>query len=68
MSAERVLDLFTHELARSALIYIGRAQPRGSFFTRVLQLVNDPASRRLGRHGAPEARLPPPYPPPAAAT
>ncbi|MGH8295221.1 MAG: ABC transporter ATP-binding protein/permease [Steroidobacteraceae bacterium] len=53
---ERVIDLFTHELAGSALIYIGRAEPRGSFFTRVLHLINDPTSRRLARHDSARPR------------
>lgn len=49
---ERVVDLFGQELARSGLIYIGRGDPKGHFFSRVLRLINDPAGRRLarGRH------------------
>ncbi|MGH8269036.1 MAG: ABC transporter ATP-binding protein/permease, partial [Steroidobacteraceae bacterium] len=56
---ERVVEVFTHELARSALIYIGRAEPQGGFFTRVLRLVNDPAARRLARQRSPQARVSP---------
>jgi vitamin B12/bleomycin/antimicrobial peptide transport system ATP-binding/permease protein len=64
---ERIADMFTRELAQSALIYIGRADPKGGFFSRVLQLVNDPTSRRLARHRAVKPRVSA-YPPPAAAT
>ncbi|MGH8217910.1 MAG: ABC transporter ATP-binding protein/permease [Steroidobacteraceae bacterium] len=65
---ERVIDLFGHELARSGLIYIGRAEPTGHFFSRVLRLINDPTARRLtrGRRAHPGAA--PRFPPPAVAT
>jgi len=46
---ERVVDLFGQELARSGLIYIGRGDPKGHFFSSVLRLINDPAGRRLAR-------------------
>ncbi len=46
---ERVMDMFTRDLARSGVIYIGRADPKNGFFSRVLHLVNDPATRRLPR-------------------
>ncbi len=65
---ERVIALFTEDLPHSALIYVGRTQPRAGFFTRILHLVNDPAMRRLARHRAAEPRATRWYPPPAAAT
>ncbi|MGH8327069.1 MAG: ABC transporter ATP-binding protein/permease, partial [Steroidobacteraceae bacterium] len=37
---ERVIDMFARDLAHSGLIYIGRADPKGGFFSRVLHLVN----------------------------
>ena len=46
---ERVMDMFTRDLAQSGVIYIGRADPKNGFFSRVLHLVNDPATRRLPR-------------------
>ncbi|HWF98745.1 MAG TPA: ABC transporter ATP-binding protein/permease [Steroidobacteraceae bacterium] len=64
---ERIVDLFSRELAESALIYIGRADPKGGFFSRVLHLVNDPAARRLPRHRAEQPRVARLHPPPAAA-
>lgn len=54
---ERVIDLFARDLAHSGLIYIGRADPKGGFFSRVLRLVNDPRARRLPRHDL-QAALP----------
>ena len=64
---ERIREVFAHELAHSGVIYIGRADPKGDFFSRVLHLVNDPTSRRLARHRAvkPRAAV---LPPPATAT
>jgi vitamin B12/bleomycin/antimicrobial peptide transport system ATP-binding/permease protein len=62
---ERIVAMFAHELAHSGLIYIGRADPKGGFFSRVLHLVNDPTTRRLPRHRAEQPRAL--YPPPAAA-
>jgi putative ATP-binding cassette transporter len=64
---ERIRDVLAHELAHCAVIYIGRADPKGGFFSSVLHLVNDPTSRRLTRHRAEKPRAAP-YPPPAAAT
>ena len=64
----RIADMFTHELAHSGLIYIGRADPKGGFFSRVLRLVNDPTTRRLPRHRAEQPRAAPLFPPPATAT
>ena len=46
---ERVMAMFTHDLAHAGVIYIGRADPKGGFFSRVVQLANDPATRRLDR-------------------
>jgi putative ATP-binding cassette transporter len=65
---ERIVGMFTQELAHSGLIYIGRADPKGGFFSHVLHVVNDPTSRRLARHRAPQPRAASLYPPPAAAT
>jgi putative ATP-binding cassette transporter len=65
---ERVMDMFARDLADSGLIYIGRADPKGGFFSRVLHLVNDPATRRLPRHRAVQPRAASRYQPPAAAT
>ena len=64
---ERIREVFAHELVHSGVIYIGRADPKGDFFSRVLHLVNDPTSRRLARHRAvkPRAAV---LPPPATAT
>jgi vitamin B12/bleomycin/antimicrobial peptide transport system ATP-binding/permease protein len=64
---ERIADMFTHELAHSGLVYIGRADPKGGFFLRVLHLVNDPTTRRLARQRAAQPRARPLYPPPATA-
>ena len=64
---ERIADMFTRELAHSGLIYIGRADPKGGFFSRVLHLVNDPTTRRLARHRAEQPRAAALYPPPATA-
>jgi len=65
---ERVIDMFRRDLADSGLIYIGRADPDGGFFSRVLHLVNDPTTRRLTRHRAKHPLVASPYPPHAAAT
>ncbi len=65
---ERIVNMFTRELAHSGLIYIGRADPKGGFFSRVLHVVNDPTTRRLARHRAAQPSAAPLYPPPAAAT
>ncbi len=64
---ERIVALFSRELAHSGLIYIGRADPKGGFFSRVLHLVNDPATRRLARHRADQPRTASLHLPPAAA-
>jgi len=46
---ERIVGVFARELAHSGVIYIGRADPKSGFFSRVLHLVNDPTTRRLAR-------------------
>ncbi|MGH8149769.1 MAG: ABC transporter ATP-binding protein/permease [Steroidobacteraceae bacterium] len=65
---ERIREMFTRELAHSALVYIGRADPKDGFFSRVLHLVNDPTQRRLARQPVAQPPAGGPYPPPAAAT
>jgi putative ATP-binding cassette transporter len=65
---ERVMEIFAQDLADSGLIYIGRADPKGGFFSRVLRLVNDPTTRRLARHRAPQPRAAARYQPSATAT
>jgi vitamin B12/bleomycin/antimicrobial peptide transport system ATP-binding/permease protein len=60
---ERVVELFTGELARAGLVYIGRAEPQGRFFSRVLHLINDPTARRLARRRAAEPHAVALYPP-----
>jgi putative ATP-binding cassette transporter len=42
-----ILDIFAKDLEHTGVIYIGRAEPRDPWFTRVLHLVKDPALRRL---------------------
>ena len=64
---ERIREMFSRELAHAGLIYIGRADPKGGFFSRVLHLTNDPASRRLLRHRAEKPRAAS-HPPQAAMT
>jgi len=65
---EHVMDMFGKDLAHSGLIYIGRADPKGGFFSRVLHLVNDPTARRLTRHHVAPPRAASVLRPPAAAT
>jgi putative ATP-binding cassette transporter len=65
---ERIMGLFKQELAHSGLIYIGRSDPKGGFVSRVLHVVNDPGTRKLARHRAPEPRTASVFHPPAAAT
>ncbi|HEX8755932.1 MAG TPA: ABC transporter ATP-binding protein/permease [Steroidobacteraceae bacterium] len=64
---ERVIDMFARDLAHCSLIYIGRADPKGGLFSRVLHLVNDPQLRRLARHRAMPPRAAARYQPPAPA-
>jgi vitamin B12/bleomycin/antimicrobial peptide transport system ATP-binding/permease protein len=63
---ERVMDMFTRDLAHSGVIYIGRADPKSGFFSRVLHLENDPGMRRLARERADEPRAAGPAPAAAA--
>jgi putative ATP-binding cassette transporter len=42
-----ILDIFAKDLEHTGVIYIGRADSRDPWFTRVLHLVKDPALRRL---------------------
>ena len=63
-----VMEMFTTDLADSGLIYIGRADPQGGFFSRVLHLVNDPTTRRLPRHRVAHPRAAQVFRPPATAT
>lgn len=46
-SRNRVLDIFSKELADTAILNIGRADPHEGFFTRVLHLFHDPGGERL---------------------
>jgi putative ATP-binding cassette transporter len=43
----RVIEIFTKDLERTGVIHIGRSEPRGHFYSRVLHLINDPTGRRL---------------------
>jgi putative ATP-binding cassette transporter len=52
---ERVMDMFKKDLAHAGVIYIGRADPKSGFFSRVVRLANDPATRRLPRQRADES-------------
>jgi putative ATP-binding cassette transporter len=45
-----ILDLFLKDLRHTGVIHIGRADAHDHFFSRVLNLVKDPALRRL-THG-----------------
>lgn len=54
---ERVMAVFTHELARTAVIHIGRAtQSRDPFFSQVLHLIKDPVLQRQVEDKASDAR------------
>jgi len=55
---ERIMEMFAQELAHSGLIYIGRADPKGGFFSRVLNVIHDPTRHRLARHRAAHPRAP----------
>ncbi len=53
---ERVIDIFTKDLAQSAVIHIGRSDAH-HFFSRVLHLIMDPTQRsKLARRRACGAR------------
>jgi len=60
---DRVVDIFTKDLAQSAVIHIGRSDAH-HMFTRVLHLIMDPTAKKLkaiGQIPAP-ASSPPPVP------
>jgi vitamin B12/bleomycin/antimicrobial peptide transport system ATP-binding/permease protein len=63
---ERVMAMFKRDLAHSGVIYIGRADPQNGFFSRVVRLANDPATRRLTRQQAGQPRAAGPAPAAAA--
>ncbi|HEY6514585.1 MAG TPA: ABC transporter ATP-binding protein/permease [Steroidobacteraceae bacterium] len=65
---ERIMGIFTDELAHSGLIYIGRSDLKDGFVSRVLHVVNDPTTRKLERHRAEQPRTAAVFQPPAAAT
>jgi putative ATP-binding cassette transporter len=65
---ERIMSIFTQELADSGLIYIGRSDPKGGFVSRTLHVVNDPTTRKLARDRAEQPRTASVFQPPAAAT
>jgi putative ATP-binding cassette transporter len=50
----QVKDIMAHELKDSGLIHIGREQPAGQLYSRVLHLVNDPNVRRITRPTYPQ--------------
>jgi putative ATP-binding cassette transporter len=57
---ERIIDIFSNELARTSVIHIGRAaQARDPLFHRVLHLVKSPVTTNpagaAGKGGAPNA-------------
>jgi putative ATP-binding cassette transporter len=45
-----ILEIFSQDLKSTALIHIGRSPAQEPFFSQVLHLVKDPATRRLPRH------------------
>ncbi len=49
------IDVLAHDLARTGLIYIGRAEAPDHLFGRVLHLVRDPELRRLAAHQVADA-------------
>ena len=52
---ERVIDVFTNELAHTSLVHIGRAaQARDPMFSRILHLVKAPPTHTLVLHTARE--------------
>jgi vitamin B12/bleomycin/antimicrobial peptide transport system ATP-binding/permease protein len=51
-SYQRVSEVLTKDLARTGVVYIGRAETQDRLFTRVLHLIKDPATRRLPRKAA----------------
>jgi putative ATP-binding cassette transporter len=49
---ERLKQVFTNDLAHTAVIYIGRGDPAGHLFERVVHLIKDPATRPLAARNA----------------
>ena len=45
----QVKEVFAKELKGTGVIHIGRLQPKGELYSRVLHLVNDPEAHRLSR-------------------
>jgi putative ATP-binding cassette transporter len=61
---ERVVDIFTKDLAQSGVIYIGRTDAH-HLFSRVLHLIMDPTAQKLktlAQAAAPAVAPPPPAP------
>ena len=52
-SYQRVTEMLAKDLARTGIVYIGRAEMQDRLFSRVLHLIKDPATRRLPRKVAP---------------
>ncbi len=44
---ERLKQVFTNDLTHTAIIYIGRGDPAGHLFERIVHLIKDPAARPL---------------------
>jgi putative ATP-binding cassette transporter len=49
-SLQRVSEVLTKDLARTGIIYIGRAEQKDGLFSRVVHLVKDSRLRRLPRN------------------
>jgi putative ATP-binding cassette transporter len=64
---DRAVDIFTTDLAQSAIIHIGRTDAH-HVFSRVLHLIMDPTAKKLKALGAAPAPLAAPPPAPVAAT
>jgi putative ATP-binding cassette transporter len=56
-SLKLVIDVFTRDLQRTGVIYIGRADGHDPLFSRTLHLIKDPATRRLPRNPVAAAQL-----------
>ena len=46
---QRVREIFTKDLERTGVVYIGRGDVQDHLFSRVVHLIKDPATRRLPR-------------------
>lgn len=46
----RVFDVLAHDLDRTGIVYIGRAEAHDGFYSRVLHIVRDPNARSLTSH------------------